>query len=501
MGEDFLCLRSVSKTFAGVKALSRVDLSVREGEVHALVGENGCGKSTLIKIIAGVLSPDPGATIAIRGKEWKRLNAIDSLSQGIQVIYQDLALFPNLTVAENIAVSQYIQERRPVVSRRQIAQIAREAMKMVSVSLDLSTVVEQLSIAQQQLVAICRSITRGARMIIMDEPTSSLGRRDVEYLLSVIRALRQKGITTLFVGHKLNEIFEIADRVTVLRDGHGMGTFQISDLDSARLIALMTGGAVGRAPLPGGDSAQAGAPEAILQVKKLCKKGQFQDVDLVLRPGEILGLAGLVGAGRTELALSIFGMNRADSGEILVGGVPRRIRSVTDAISLGIGYVPEERIAQGLFMDHSVKRNLIVTVLRSLMSRLGLLDGSRTDGFVRGWIAELGIKTPSADCPVKQLSGGNQQRVVLSKWMERNPRILILDSPTVGIDVKAKGEIHEIMRTLAARGMGILMISDEAAEIVQHTNRVVLMKDGRISGEYQTGAVTEEGLVKELLAT
>jgi simple sugar transport system ATP-binding protein len=501
MGEDFLCLRSISKTFAGVKALTRVDISVREGEIHALVGENGCGKSTLIKIIAGVQPPDPGATISIRGKEWKRLSTIDSLSQGIQVIYQDLALFPNLTVAENIAVSQYIQEKRPVVSRREIAQIAREAMQMVSVSLGLTTLVEELSIAQQQLVAICRSITRGARLIIMDEPTSSLGRRDVQYLLSVIRALRQKGITTLFVGHKLNEIFEIADRVTVLRDGHGMGTFEISELDSARLVMLMTGGMVARPPLSGGEAKEGAAPGALLQVKGLCKKGQFQDIELTLRPGEILGLAGLVGAGRTELALSLFGMNRADCGEILVSGVPQRIRSVTDAISLGIGYVPEERLAQGLFMDHSVKRNLIVTVLRSLLGRLGLLDSARTDGFVRDWIAELGIKTPSADCPVKQLSGGNQQRVVLSKWMERNPRILILDSPTVGIDVKAKGEIHEIMRTLAARGMGILMISDEAAEIVQNTNRVLLMRDGRITAEHQTGAVTEEGLVKELLAT
>jgi len=501
MGEDYLCLRNVSKTFAGVKALSRVELSVRQGEVHALVGENGCGKSTLIKIIAGVLVPDPGATVSIRGREWKRLSAIDSLSQGIQVIYQDLALFPNLTVAENIAVSQYIQEKRPLVSRREMAQIAREAMRLVSVSLDLWTTVEELSIAKQQLVAICRSITRGARLIIMDEPTSSLGRRDVEYLLSVIRGLKEKGITTLFVGHKLNEVFDIADRVTVLRDGHCMGTFDASELDSARLIELMTGGQVSRAQLPGTAGDGAGAAEPLLQVKRLTKKGQFQDVDLTLRPGEILGIAGLVGAGRTELALSIFGMNRADSGEIMVGGAPRRIRSVSDAIALGIGYVPEERLVQGLFMDHSVKRNLIVTVLRTLLGKLGLLDRARTDAFVSSWVTELGIRTPSAESPVKQLSGGNQQRVVLSKWMERSPRILILDGPTVGIDVKAKGEIHEIMRKLAAKGMGILMISDEAAEIVQHTHRFLLMKGGRITAEHETAGATEEGLLKELLAT
>jgi simple sugar transport system ATP-binding protein len=496
-GVDFLCLRNVSKTFAGVKALSHVDLTVREGEVHALVGENGCGKSTLIKIIAGVLAADAGATISIRGREWKRLSAIDALSQGIQVIYQDLSLFPNLTVAENIAVSQYIQEKRPVVSRREMAAIARSSMKLVSVSLDLSTAVEELSIAQQQLVAICRSITRGARLIIMDEPTSSLGRRDVQYLLSVIRGLREKGITTLFVGHKLNEIFEIADRVTVLRDGYGMGTFEVSQLDTEKLVTLMTGGEVARSPLAG----DGGVGEPVLQLKGLSRKGQFSGVDFTLHKGEILGLAGLVGAGRTELALSIFGMTRADAGEILVEGVPRRIRSVADAIGLGIGYVPEERLVQGLFMDHSVKRNLIVTVLRTLLGRLGFLDNARTDSFVKTWIGELGIKTPSPESPVKQLSGGNQQRVVLSKWMERSPRILILDSPTVGIDVKAKGEIHQIMRMLAGRGMGILMISDEVAEIVQHTHRFLLMKEGRISAEYRTGDVTEESVLKELLAT
>ena len=497
MGNDLLRLRNISKTFAGVRALSRVDLSVREGEVHALMGENGCGKSTLIKIIAGVLPPNPGGTIVIRGREWKHLSAIDSISQGIQVMYQDLALFPNLTVAENVAVSQYIHDRKPLVNRREMAETARDAMKMISVSMDLSTKVEELSIAKQQLVAICRSITRGVRLLIMDEPTSSLGRRDVEYLLTVIRGLRKRGITTLFVGHKLNEVFEIADRVTVLRDGLGMGTFEASQLDPGKLVTLMTGGQIAHAALP--SAGQAGEP--ILELRKLTKAGQFTDISLTLRPGEILGVAGLLGAGRTELAMSIFGMNRPDSGEILVEGVPRRIRSVPDAIALGIGYVPEERLVQGLFMEHSVKRNLVVTVLRKLVGRLGLLDSARTTEFVRSWISELGIKTPSADCPVKQLSGGNQQRVVLAKWMERNPRILILDGPTVGIDVKAKGEIHEIMRTLAGNGMGIIMISDETAEVVQHTNRFLIMKGGRITADHETRGSTEDGLEKELLTT
>jgi simple sugar transport system ATP-binding protein len=495
MSSVLLSLRNVSKSYAGVQALSHVDLSVDEGEVHSLVGENGSGKSTLIKIVAGVVQPDPGSEIRIRNRLWRRLTAIDSLSEGIQVIYQDLSLFPNLTVAENISMSQYIHERRGIVSRKEMAAIAREAMGKVAVSLDPFTTVQELSIAKQQLVAICRSITRGGRLIIMDEPTSSLSRRDVDCLFSVIRSLRDQGITILFVGHKLNEVFEIADRVTVLRDGRGVGSYMLRDLSSEQLIQLMTGKDVFRSAL----AAHSTGGEPVLEVRNLSKKDRFSDVSFRLGRGEILGIAGLVGAGRTELALSIFGLDAADSGDILVDGVPRRIRSVKDAMTLGIGYVPEDRLVQGLFMDHSVRRNLMATVLRGLLGRLGLLERRRIASFVTSWIGKLGIKTPSPESSVKQLSGGNQQRVVLSKWLERNPRILVLDGPTVGIDVGAKEEIHGLIKRLAADGMGILMISDEVAEIVQHTHRVLLMKGGRIVDEYTTSHITEDGLLRQLL--
>ncbi|MGA2477226.1 MAG: sugar ABC transporter ATP-binding protein [Spirochaetia bacterium] len=495
MGNIFLSLHNVSKSFSGVQALSHVDLGVREGEVHCLMGENGSGKSTLIKIIAGVVPPDAGSEIRIRNKVYRRVTAFEALSEGIQVIYQDLSLFPNLSVMENIAMSFFIHERRPVVNRHEMTSIACEAMGKISVTLDPATLVQDLSIANQQLVAICRSITRGGRLIIMDEPTSSLGRKDIDYLFSVIKSLREQGIAILFVGHKLNEVFEIADRVTVIRDGVGVGSYEIGELDHAKLIQLMTG----RTVTVGQLAERREDAAAVLEVKNLTKKGQFDNVSFRLAKGEILGLIGLVGAGRTEVALSIFGLNRADSGEILVDGVRRKIRTVQNAIKNGIGYVPENRLVQGLFMDHSVKRNLMATVLRMLLGRLGLFDMKRIAEFVRTWIAKLGIKTPTSEALVKQLSGGNQQRVVLSKWLERSPKILLLDTPTVGIDVGAKEEIHTLIKNLAAEGMGILLISDEVAEIIQHTHRFLLMRGGRIVDEHLSSSITDDGLLKQLL--
>lgn len=492
---NYLQLRRVTKSFAGVQALAQVDLTVAQGEVHSLVGENGSGKSTLIKIIAGVLRPDPGAEIQIAGRTLRHLSAFDSISAGIQVIYQDLALFPNLTVAENIAMSRYIHDKRALVNRREMTSVAREAMAKISVQIDPAALVGDLPIAKQQIVAICRSITWGGRLIVMDEPTSSLSRRDVDGLFSVIRNLKADGISTLFVCHKLDEVFEIADRVTVLRDGRCVGGYGIDELDRETLVRLMTGRDLATAEMQsfGGD----GHP--LLEVRKLTKSGQFSEVSFALRSGEILGIAGLLGAGRTELASSIFGLEPADSGEILVEGKLRRIKSVRDAMRCGIGYVPEDRLLQGLFMDHSVRKNLIVTMLSAMVGKSRFLQPRRIRGFVASWIARLGIKTPSADASVKQLSGGNQQRVVLAKWLERNPGILILDSPTVGIDVGAKEDIHELMTELAKGGMGIIMISDEVAEIVHHTHRFLLMRGGRVVDEFLTPQVSEELLLKRLL--
>jgi simple sugar transport system ATP-binding protein len=494
MSDPFLSLVDVSKSYSGVQALSHVDFDMMKGEVHCLVGENGSGKSTLIKVIAGIVQPDPGHDICINGKHFRKITTIDSMNQGIQVIYQDLSLFPNLTVAENISINQYLEEKKRIIRRKDVERIAEDTMCLVGSELDINTVVGDLPIAKQQLVAICRAITRGEKLIIMDEPTSSLGKKDIDDLFTVIRNLKYKGISVLFVGHKLNEVFEIADRVTILRDGSVIGTYSVDELDNNRLIELMTG----KTPQSSQYERSSIDTEILLEVKDLTKKEQFHDVSFTLQAGEIVGLIGLVGSGRTELALSIFGINVPDSGEIIFKGKRREIDSVEKAMDLGIGYVPEDRLTQGLFLEHTISKNMIVTSLNSLLNKFLLLDKKKINGVNQKWINELGIKTPSADLVVKQLSGGNQQRVVLSKWLERNPSILILDGPTIGIDVGAKEEIHAIMKDLANRGIGILMISDEVSEVVQHSNRILLMKEGHIINNYEAASITESELLMKL---
>lgn len=495
MIDTFLSLSNVNKSFSGVQALSHVDFTVKKGEVHCLVGENGSGKSTLIKIIAGIVQPDSGCEILINDRPFRKLTAIDSMNEGIQVIYQDLSLFPNLTIAENISINQYLEENKKIIKKKDIDRIANDTICIVGAELDTSILVGELPIAKQQLVAICRAITRGEKLIIMDEPTSSLGKKDIDYLFSVVRNLKEKGISVLFVGHKLNEVFEIADRVTILRDGKKVGTYSVDELDNERLIELMTGKKIKTSKYVK-SSADTGV---LLEAINLTKKGQFKDVCFELRAGEIIGLIGLVGSGRTELALSIFGLNIPDSGEILVKGERQQINSVQEAMELGIGYVPEDRLTQGLFMEHSIRKNMIVTLLNSLLNKIFLLDKNKINIVNTTWIRELGIKTPSPDLVVKQLSGGNQQRVVLSKWLERNPHILILDGPTIGIDVGAKEEIHAIMKNLAKNGIGIVMISDEVSEVVHHSHRILLMKEGQITDEFEAANITESELLKRLV--
>jgi simple sugar transport system ATP-binding protein len=494
MDEAFLSLKNISKSYAGVQALRQVDFAVRAGEVHCLVGENGSGKSTLIKVIAGVVQPEAGHSISINGRHHGRLSPIDSMLAGIQVIYQDLSLFPNLTVAENIAINQCLEERRTLVRRAQMVALAREAIKQIGTELDPDSLVGELPIARQQCVAICRSITRGGKLIVMDEPTSSLGRRDIDYLFSVIRNLKNRGLAVLFVGHKLNEIFEIADRVSVLRDGKMVATSEIGGLDKEQLIELMTGRSIAASSYARNYSTE----KTLLEVRNLSKKAQFQQVSFRLYAGEILGITGLIGSGRTELALSLFGLNPPDSGSILIDGQECRITSAEKAVALGICYVPEDRLTQGLFMEHTISRNIIVTVIRQLARRLGLLDGKRIKAINTAWIKELNIRTPSAELQVKQLSGGNQQRVVLAKWLERKPKILILDGPTIGVDVGAKEEIHQIIKSLAERGIGILMISDEVSEVVANSHRLMLMADGRLGAELEAASTSESEVLEKL---
>jgi simple sugar transport system ATP-binding protein len=472
-------LRGISKRFGGVEALRAVDLTFEAGEVHCLVGENGSGKSTLIKIVSGVLPPEAGGHIVVEGREYPSLNPVQSTHCGIQVIYQDLSLFPNLTVAENIAIARH-HGWLGRVDWRGMHEVAGAAMSRIGVALDLDAKVADLSIAARQLVAICRAMAAQAKLLIMDEPTASLTRKEVDALLAVVRDLKSKGICVVFVSHRLDEIMEVAERVTVLRDGAKVGTYEASLINDHKLAFLMTGKEfhyeLSEVDLAG--------RETVLSVENLSREGEYEDVSFEIRAGEVVGLIGLLGAGRTELALSLFGMSPPDSGAVRLCGASVSLRTNAEAIGKGIAYVPEDRLTLGLVLQQPIASNLGITVLGRLANRLGLLDAATIGRHVGRWIRELGIRVSRAEEPASTLSGGNQQRVVLAKWMATNPRLLILDSPTVGVDISAKDGIYEIVRRLAAEGVAVLMITDEVPEALYHSHRVLVMRQGRLTAEF-----------------
>ena len=490
MVEEFLKIQNVSKSYAGVQALDKVSMSISKGEIHCLVGENGSGKSTLIKIITGVVKPDEGEII-INDKTFKHLRPIDSISEGIQVIYQDLSLFPNLSVAENISLNQLIEEKRRLINWKDIKDIAEKELSNIKREIDLDERVENLSIANKQLVAICRALIQNAKLIIMDEPTTAITKKEIDYLLSVILDLKKRGISTLFVSHKLSEVLQVAEKVTVLRDGKKVGDYNADKLDYDTLSFYMSGKKIVSSAF---SYEEKPGQKAMLEVKNLSKKGDFKNINFQLKPGEIVGLIGPLGSGRTELALSLFGLNKPDSGEIYVDGSLVRIDSPQKAINLGLSYLPEDRLNQGLFLRQSIQNNLVVTILKKLLDRFKLLSYERKYKYAKEWVDRLNINTPSLEVAAQALSGGNQQRVVLAKWLATNPKIFILDSPTVGIDIASKNNIHNVIKQLAKEGMGIIMISDEIPEVVRNCNRIMVMIDGSIVKEVKAVDITEDEL-------
>ena len=475
--QEFLKLSGIYKSFEGVRALKGVDLTVHKSEIHGLVGENGSGKSTIIKIISGFLQPDSG-TIYFEGKEVSHLASGETTSWGVQVIYQDLSLFPNLTVAENIAFNEMLTKRRPLTDWQEVQRIAKNAMSKIKVNIDLTKLVEELPIGTQQLVAICRALTSDVRLLILDEPTASLTKADINNLLKVMRDLQSKGISILFVSHKLNEVFDVAENITIFRDGATVGTFPSKSLTNDSLIELMTGKALSQTKF----CRTCSDAKVTLEVRNFSKRYNFKDISFKLREGDILGIIGLIGSGRTELACAIYGISPPDSGELLVDGKPTKIKTVQDAVAAGLAYVPENRLVEGLVQKQSVMDNLNAAIMKSL-SHWGYISYARRMRQAAEWVGKLHIKVASPLVLVQTLSGGNQQRVVLGKCLSAKPRILILDSPTVGIDIMAKAAIHEMIRSLAAEGMSVILISDEIPEITNNCNRILLMHAGKIKAE------------------
>jgi simple sugar transport system ATP-binding protein len=491
METQFLSMQHISKRYAGVQALCEVDFSIREGEIHCLAGTNGSGKSTLVKIICGVEQPDEGSLITIEGTTCHHLTRMDALRYGIQVIYQDLSLFPNLSVMENISMGETMASKSHLISWKANRDIALQAMHKIGISIPLDKNVADLTMADQQLVAISRALTRDVRLLILDEPTTALTKKEVTALLAVIKDLRKKGIATLFISHKLNELIEVADRVTILRDGIKTGCFPSNELDDKKIEYHMTGTNTSYTPYHLQPNT---TTEPLLRCSQLQKEYNFADINLVMYPGEIVGITGLLGSGRTELALALFGLNPPSSGVCYLNGKRLNLKSVADVVKKGVAYVPENRLVEGLVLDQPIAKNIVMTILDDNLDRLGLLDEKNLQKKVAELVDELGIKIPSVDSAVKTLSGGNQQRVVLAKWIATDPKLFILDNPTVGIDVAAKSSIHSIIKNLAKKGMGIIMISDEIPEVLYNCNRVLVMNRGRIIGEFDASKSTESDI-------
>jgi ABC-type sugar transport system ATPase subunit len=458
-----------------VHALRGANLVVYPGEVHALVGENGSGKSTLLKILSGQLQADDG-TIEFAGEATAFRNPTEALQRGIATVTQETTLVPDLSVAENVFLGHRMARRGGLIDWRTTQELARRALARLSLEISPALPARRLRPDQQQMVEIARALSIDARVLILDEPTSSLTDDEVEALFRVVRRLGEQGVATIFVSHRLNEVFAIAERITVLRDGHSVGSGLASELDRKTVIKLM----VGRA-LEGSDAGEhaASAGAAVLRVRRLAHRGAFADVDLDVAPGEIVGLAGLVGAGRSELLESIFGLRQCD-GAIELDGRPVRHRSPRQAIRNGVAFVPAERKLHGLVLDMSVRDNLMMAST-ALVPRLSYPNPAREQAAVASVVSDLGIRTHSPRAPVSTLSGGNQQKVVLGKWLTTEPKVLLLDEPTRGVDVGAKAEIYRLLREAANRGIGILLSSSENPELLALCDRIVVMFRGRVA--------------------
>jgi ribose transport system ATP-binding protein len=474
-------LCGIDKTFPGVRALSNVDLVLRYGEIHALVGENGAGKSTLLKIVTGVYQPD-GGTVRVDGVERHFASPRDAIQAGVGTVHQERNLIPRFSVAENITLERPPTSAPGLIDSTQMIAEARHWLETLDVATDPRTPVDRLSVAQMQLVEIAKALSLQSRILLLDEPTASITPHESERLFRMLRRLRDDGAAILFVSHKLEEIFALCDRVTVLRDGRLAAVdADLAALDRDRLVTLMIGRAEESADLPA-KSVDDTRPR--LEARSLSTANGTREASFALYPGEVLGLYGLVGAGRSELARAIVGDDRITGGELLVDGEPVRIRDNREALErYGIGYVSENRQTEGLILSHSVQTNIAVTIWQRLKNAFSWVSNRKEREEVRPFVARLDVRTPSLDQVVGNLSGGNQQKVSLAKWLAAKTRILIVDEPTVGIDVKTKHQLHSLIWELAGQGLAILLISSDMPEMIHLADRILVMKDRRIIGE------------------
>ncbi|MER6466133.1 sugar ABC transporter ATP-binding protein [Streptomyces sp. NPDC001228] len=496
-----LSVSGLSKTFPGVRALSDVDFTARAGQVHALVGENGAGKSTLIKVLTGVYRPDHGE-VTYDGEPVRFTTPLQAQQAGISTIYQEVNLVPLMSVARNLFLGREPLNRLGLIDFRRMQREAEEALRGLGIRVDVRRPLRELGVGAQQMVALARAVAVEARVVIMDEPTSSLEPREVQTLFEVIRMLRERGVAVVYVSHRMDELYELCDTITVLRDGRVVHTGPLAELDRLRLVAMMLGREIGEVRAEGMtkfSGAHDTEAEPVLTAADLTIRHQLRKVSLSVRPGEVVGLGGLLGSGRSETAKAIAGALPTDSGRVVVGGVPVRAGSTAAAIRAGVSLLPEDRKSEGILPGLSVRENIALAALPGL-SRFGLVDDARVDRIVETFMKRLRIKAAGAHQKVGELSGGNQQKVLLARWLALHPKVLLLDEPTRGIDVGAKAEVQALIDELADDGLAVLLISSDTEELIEGSDRVVVLKDGAVVRELTGDAVTEGELMRAIAA-
>lgn len=491
MGQTVLEMRGIKKSFSGIYALSGIDFSLELGEVHALLGENGAGKSTLIKVLGGIHQPDCGM-IKINGEEVKIHNVPEAREKGIGIIHQEIVLVPYLTVAQNLFLGREITKGGKIDMEETIKK-AQEMINALGVKLKAEEFVENLTIAQQQMVEIVKAVSFNGKIIVMDEPTSSLSNEEVEQLFQIIENLKKKKVSIIYISHRMEELFRISDRVTVIRDGAYVGTKKTSETNPNELVAMMVGRDLQNFYVR--DYNDLTNAETALEVKNLTDEGVFENISFKVRKGEILGFAGLVGAGRSETMESIFGAREYQSGDVYLNGEKKNFKNPMEALKAGIALVPEDRKKQGLVLGNSVAFNLTLASLHFYMKGLSISEKKRKK-VISEFFAKLKIKAASSDIEAGSLSGGNQQKVVLGKWLATRPEVLILDEPTRGVDVNAKYEIYRTINTLAKEGIAIIMVSSELPEIINMCDNVCVMRSGRLVGKLGREELGQEEIMK-----